>query len=596
MSTDPNALERAARTSLAQGNRQQAAATIFKGLELPNLTAAHVDRFVETLSDVYLASSNRRGAVCAGLFLKSPAIVLSHSKDPAELGFFSSAAGDHVTAAKHFREAGLPAHAGFAFEAAGRPHEALVAFDEALASSRMRENLYARALLTMNRARANEKLGKAREARKLFVESIRQLESIAAHFEATGLRERAFDCYQVLISLGKSAAFENLAEGYVSCIRILREDHLRLYALQYYDDFQRIAVERGEHQAAAAIHREAASFCRAEHLSHGSYYSREAAKAHVNAAIALEHQGASPEVVENAYIAAVECFTELGVYSRVRALYIHTSTLNLPPAKRARYAALASMLDGAVDDLPTFVPLPEDQRSSMAYPDVWRLDVLEHELEGDPLAVLTSLLTDTNQPRTTRLRAFLARLRVLDAGDLENANASVLATLVPEIARTESYAALAVLERFMSHERPLVREACMHAVERLLYKRAFVVVRRGLADDLPNVQKRAVAALGKLVFPHAFDSLRRIRNETNDQTVRDAALRSIARIPTREAASELIDAHLGGRGAERALARTLLEETRSPQVDGMLAAALDEARDDAEREAVEALLRTRRKK
>ena len=38
-----------------------------------------------------------------------------------------------------------------------------------------------------------------------------------------GELERAFDCFQILLKLGKeSAQFENLAEGYVNCIRVLR--------------------------------------------------------------------------------------------------------------------------------------------------------------------------------------------------------------------------------------------------------------------------------------------------------------------------------------------------------------------------------------
>lgn len=593
MSTDPAALDHAAQTSLARGNTQEAAQTIFAGLELPNLTALHVDRFVRTLSRVYLASSNRRGAVCAGLFLRDPSIVLSHTRDPAELAFFHSGTGDSLAAAKHFLEANLPAHAAFAFEAAARPQEALAAFTEALSSPNMRDNLYARALLTMNCARAEGTLGNAREARRLFVESIRQLESIAAHFESTGLRERAFDCYQVLISLGKSAAFENLAEGYVSCIRILREDHLRLYALQYYDDFQRIAVERGEHQAAAAIHREAAAFCRTEHLPHGPYYLREAANAHVNAAVALERQGASPEVVENAYLAAIECFSELGIYSRVRTLYTHTSSLDLPPAKRARYAALAEKLQGAVDDLPTFVPLPAEQRSSMAYPDVWRLDVLEQELAGDPLSVMTSLLVDAGLPRTTRLRTLFARLSLIDAGPIEKATPHAIVSAIERIARTESYAALAVIERLSTDERAIVRSACVRATERLLYKRAFVTVRRGLADELPTVRDHAIAALDKLVFPHAFDPLRRIHSESRTPAVREAALRSIARIPTREAAAELIAAHLSGRGSERALAATLIASSRSSKFDEALAIAQDDAPEGQEHDAITALVRAR---
>ena len=72
------------------------------------------------------------------------------------------------------------------------------------------------------------------------------LTSAADGFEAKGPRERAFDCYGVLLTIGREGSFENLAEGYLNCIRILREDGLKYYVLQYYEDFQKLAEERTE--------------------------------------------------------------------------------------------------------------------------------------------------------------------------------------------------------------------------------------------------------------------------------------------------------------------------------------------------------------
>ena len=44
----------------------------------------------------------------------------------------------------------------------------------------------------------------------------------------------------VLLKLGRdSGSYENLAEGYINCIRILKEDNLKFYVLQYYEDFVR---------------------------------------------------------------------------------------------------------------------------------------------------------------------------------------------------------------------------------------------------------------------------------------------------------------------------------------------------------------------
>ena len=43
--------------------------------------------------------------------------------------------------------------------------------------------------------------------------------------ETVGLRERAFDCFQVLIQLGREhESFEDVLEGFgLNCVRVLRE-------------------------------------------------------------------------------------------------------------------------------------------------------------------------------------------------------------------------------------------------------------------------------------------------------------------------------------------------------------------------------------
>ena len=116
------------------------------------------------------------------------------------------------------------------------------------------------------------------------VQAIHLLEAAADGFETQGMRERAFDCYQVIMAMGKEGSFENLAEGYLNCIRILAEDNLKYYVLQYYDDFQGMALERGELHAAATLFREAADYARRQGLGFDSHYRLRAAETHVVAA------------------------------------------------------------------------------------------------------------------------------------------------------------------------------------------------------------------------------------------------------------------------------------------------------------------------
>ena len=84
---------------------------------------------------------------------------------------------------------------------------------------------------------------------------------LLALLDAAGERERAFYCYAMLLQIGKqSGAFENLAEGYINCIRVLKEDNLKFYVLHYYEDFLQAALEREEFHAAAVALREAADY------------------------------------------------------------------------------------------------------------------------------------------------------------------------------------------------------------------------------------------------------------------------------------------------------------------------------------------------
>src|SRR5205814_3904035 len=123
---------------------------------------------------------------------------------------------------------------------------------------------YNAALVQFNLARCAKQCGDARQAREAIVAAVRLLEEAADHFESVGQRERAFDCFQVLVQIGReSGMFEDVLEGFVNCIRILREDHLKYFALQYFEDALSAAKEKLEFSAAATLAREAAEYARA---------------------------------------------------------------------------------------------------------------------------------------------------------------------------------------------------------------------------------------------------------------------------------------------------------------------------------------------
>src|SRR5690606_22608335 len=95
----------------------------------------------------------------------------------------------------------------------------------------------------------------------------------------SGRRERAFDCYQALTAIGRATGtYENLAEGYLNCIRIAKEDELSYVALQLYEDLQALSIDHGELLAAATLFDEAADYCRARGLPYARFHRERAAE------------------------------------------------------------------------------------------------------------------------------------------------------------------------------------------------------------------------------------------------------------------------------------------------------------------------------
>ncbi|MGA7118439.1 MAG: HEAT repeat domain-containing protein, partial [Polyangiaceae bacterium] len=125
-------------------------------------------------------------------------------------------------------------------------------------------DVYVTALVRFNLARCARQCGDGPQARGAIVASVRLLEEAADHFEAVGRRERAFDCFQVLVQIGReSGAFEDVLEGFLNSIRILREDHLKYdFALELFDEAIAAASDCGETRAAATLARQAAQYAR----------------------------------------------------------------------------------------------------------------------------------------------------------------------------------------------------------------------------------------------------------------------------------------------------------------------------------------------
>ena len=291
-------------------------------------------------------------------------------------------------------------------------------------------------------------------------------------------------------------------------------------------------------------------------------------------------------MAENAYAAAVDAFNELGHYSKVRATYVQMSALELGDKRRERYARLAGRLGGLRDDDTPCPGFPDYQRADVPYPEIWRLDVIEWEQAGDPAETMADLVVDSRVPDSVRRRALVVRLFQLAAGE-GPLRPPQLAAIAAQLARVETYAVLAPLEKMLEHEQASVRAAALNAVRTLFYKRSFIAIRRGLADPAPEVRAAAVGAVQALHFGHVFDPLQRIYRESEDQDVRRAALHSLGQISSVESVEVLIDVLRSGVPAERTIARECLIRADHAEASGILRrAAADEtgqAREELER-------------
>src|SRR3569623_538698 len=253
-----------------------------------------------------------------------------------------------IEAAQLYLQAKLPGHAAVAYERAKQYPEAAAAWKSLLHAPGLAHRAYEAALVHFDYGLAAVRLDpNSGAARRALIESQRTLEQVADDFAQVGELERAFDCFQILLKLGKeSAQFENLAEGYVNCIRVLRDDNLKFYVLQYYEDFIKLALERGELHAAATLYQEAAAFAARAGLPYDRHYQHTSALTWVRCAEKFVETGVPVQKVVNALLAAASQHSAVGDYPAVRECFDRLAGLALPERAKKRFSSLASRYKG----------------------------------------------------------------------------------------------------------------------------------------------------------------------------------------------------------------------------------------------------------
>ena len=611
---DRSELQRDASRALRAGDPAGALVALWRLIDRSQLPDGEFARQLLLLAEAYRAQGSTRAAGSIALFLgRTVDARRLAANQPRDLARTAALEGRRVEAAEHFRRAHWLGHAAFQLEEAGDLRGARLLWEELLDRRHLGNDPYTAGLVAFNLSRICEALGDGRAGRNALVRCTHLLEAAADGFEAAGLRERAFDCFQVLLSLGKAGAFENLAEGYLNCIRILKEDNLRNYVVQYYEDFQRLAIERNELHAAATLYREAADYARRHGMPYEARYRWQAAATHARAGEAAMTAG-QVDLAENAFAAAIAGWNEIGAFAAVRGAYGRLIELPLPEKQRDRFALIMNRLQDAKNTPATIVPFPDYLRMDAAYPDVWRLDVLEWEHAGDAAEVMAEVMVNESWPAFTRRRALLCRLRALGHGNLsiggsaaDEATASGtgaaatridatreadMAALATDLGNVEIFASLAALEHLFAIGSSSVRVAVVRALAKLFFKRSFVTLGRALDDAEPTVRDAALETLSSLHFPHAFDPLSRIYQQTATTAVRRAALGAIGRINTVESLAFLIEVLQQGDATERELAVTLLARHDHGQTSNHLREAAVQAAGPL-RQRIDAALRAR---
>jgi len=484
------------------------------------------------------------------------------------------ARGLYGRAANEYESAGLVARAAIARERAEDFAGARALWSRlAQVLSNSGGDLYAAGLARFNLARTSKRTGDEAAAREATVASVHLLEEAADRYETIGQRERAFDCYHVLIAIGRdSGVFEHVLEGYVNVIRILREDNLRYYALQSYEEATQIAEKQGESSAAATLAREMSQYARKEGLvSIANFGTLSQGRLLSEAARLSESRGAPPEIAENALLAAIIAYGEAGQFQKVASLYRELSQKPLAESRRAHYARAEARYVDAADMRIESAPLPAHLRHEVGFPEVWHEDLVEWEQRGSAAEACGDIILEPQRwLEASRRRALVARLIALDldahlaqgAAADPGVTQGYAVALAEQLAQIKLYSILAPLEVLFRRPEPRVRAAVLRALSACWFKRTFITLRHGLADPDANVADAAAKALEELHFAHGFDPLARIYRESTSPAARASALRALAKIDSVEAAEMILGVIEHDSATDRAVAVEALKKGR----------------------------------
>jgi tetratricopeptide (TPR) repeat protein len=570
--------ERADR-ALRSGRPREALAHYWHLLENVKATRAHYDSWLDGAVGAYLALNRTREAGYVLLGLRRYAEAQRHfpeAERPLEWALCAAKLGHHGDAARVLSESGRPVLAALELEAAGASAAARLEWERVLVDPRIVGRPYETALGHFNLGEALLRIGDRQGAARAFSEAQRLLETAADDFETRGEPVRAFDCYSVLLRLGKETdSFENVSEGYLNAIRVLAAED-QLLAMQYYDDFLTYAVDKREWHAAAMAAREAANYSLRAGKPYDRHYLGVAVEAWTRAARDNQSNDGPVDLSANAFHAAIDAATALGDLETCGRLYAEMAELPLVEKRRLRYRLLAERYAAMPPEVrPPAVSFPDHLRRTDVYADIWRQDLIELELGGDPSAVLARHVADHPPSSGEHSRQALRALLLCGAPDFSMESIQAASELALTLGQGAVYEMLSPLERLYEHPAAEVRAAVLRGVGKVYLARSYGLIRKGLTDPAPSVFNEALRVLRDMHFVDGLEPATRIFRESTEERVRLAALEGIAGNHKPAAALVLVEAVRQETGPVRAAAEALLAKFSGDEMVTLIRQARD---------------------
>ena len=299
-------------------------------------------------------------------------------------------------------------------------------------------------------------------------------------------------------SAARAEQFEHVLEGYINCIRILREDHLKYYALQYYEEAVAAAKERGR---ALGRGDDRARGVRVRALARdgrraSAHYVLDQAESGARRRSSTTSAGRPPRSRRTRSSRRSSRSAQVGQFARVgRALpgarRSWTSRRRARRTTRARRTATTACRTSRSNA----APIPAHLRHDSHFVEVWHVDLVEWEQQGSASEACADVLLDKRWPdpiraqgdaraadgarrrRGARTRRPAGR-RCRRARGCASPSSSRSCSSTPCSRRSRS-----------SSRAPSARcgSPCSPRCSRLLFKRSFVTVTAALRDPDPAV-------------------------------------------------------------------------------------------------------------